>query len=260
MHATIRAFWLPKAGNSPEEYEDAFWPTEFEGLMPLPVRLAVGDGATETSFSASWARLLVEDYGMGHLTDEMLRERLPLLRDRWKESVSRESLPWYAEEKLRAGAFSSLVGLTIWPGSEAESVGGGWKAMAIGDSCLFQVRGDKLISAFPLDRTDQFDNRPILIPSGSVGDEGLRAAVRVMEGDWEAGDIFYLMSDALACWFLRRWELPDGDPLFFMEQLREAPDFDGLVREQRADEREDGQPMLRNDDVTLVRCRIEVSE
>jgi len=45
-----------------------------------------------------------------------------------------------------------------------------------------------------------------------------------------------------------------------MDQLREAADFDGLVREQRSDEWEDGQPMLRNDDVTLVRCRIEVSE
>jgi hypothetical protein len=183
MHATIRAFWLPEAGNSPAEYEDAFWPTDSRGPMPLPIRLAVGDGATETSFSASWARLLVEDYGMGHLTDEMLPERLPPLRDRWMESVSREPLRWYAEEKLRAGAFSSLVGLTILPGSEAESVGGGWKAMAIGDSCLFQVRGDKLICAFPLDRTYKFDNRPILIPSGSVGDEGLRAAVRVTEGD-----------------------------------------------------------------------------
>jgi hypothetical protein len=68
------------------------------------------------------------------------------------------------------------------------------------------------------------------------------------------------MSDALAYWFLRRWELPNGAPLFFMEKLQEAPDFDGLVWEQRSDEWEDGQPMLRNDDVTLVRCRIEVSE
>src|SRR5579875_2368277 len=103
MHATIRAFWLPKAGNSPEEYEDAFWPTDSGDPMPLPARLAVGDGATETSFSASWARLLVEDYGAGLLTGEMLPERLPALRERWMASVIRGPLPWYAEEKVRAG-------------------------------------------------------------------------------------------------------------------------------------------------------------
>jgi len=108
MHAKIQTFWLPKAGNKPSEYEDAFWPRKPLDRTAPPIRLAVGDGATETSFSALWARLLVRDYGIGYLTAGSLLERLPRLQDLWWRRVSKDPLPWYAEEKLRDGAFSSL--------------------------------------------------------------------------------------------------------------------------------------------------------
>jgi hypothetical protein len=262
MSVTIQSFWLPKAGNTTAEYEDAFWPTAERDSVPLPVRLAVGDGATETSFSDHWAKLLVEDYGKGLLTTrETLRERLPLLQNRWMDYVRKKPLPWYAEEKLRAGAFSSLVGLTIETSVlGAQDHAGRWNALAIGDSCVFQVRGEKLLCAFPLGRTDQFDNRPVLLPSVSAGEEGLLEAIREEEGFWQAGDDFYLMSDALACWFLRLRELPNGAPWSFMKELRAGPDFDKLVEEQRTDEWGCGQRMLKNDDVTVLRCRIEVPE
>src|SRR5262245_8631858 len=104
MHATIRAFWLPKAGNSPSDYEDAYWPRKPFDSTTFPIRLAIGDGATEASFSALWARLLVRDYGLGYLSPSSLSERLASLQARWWRRVGKEPLPWYAEQKLRHGA------------------------------------------------------------------------------------------------------------------------------------------------------------
>lgn len=258
MNVTVQALWLPKAGNTPAEYEDAFWPVAEGNVFDLPVRLAVGDGAAETLFSALWAKLLVEDYGLGLLTEKSLPERLRLLQDRWKTGVGSGPLPWYAEEKLRAGAFSSLVGVTLEPSdAQTQGAGGRWTAMAVGDSCLFQIRGEKLLEAFPLDRTEQFNNRPMLLPSASTGGEVLWDAIKVRDGYWEPGDDFYLMTDALACWFLRRLESLEENPLSLMKHLWTSSDFDKFVCDQRADKSVGGQPMLRNDDVTFMRCRIE---
>src|SRR6516162_536658 len=109
MHCTIQAFWLPKAGHSLSDYEDAFWPKKSFDGNSTSVRLAVGDGATETSFAAVWAKLLVRAYSVGDLLTGTLPEKLPQLQDRWRRIVGRKQLPWYAEEKLRFGAFSTLL-------------------------------------------------------------------------------------------------------------------------------------------------------
>lgn len=257
MHATIRAYWFPKAGNGASDYEDAFWPRKPHDQTSPTIRLAVGDGATETSFSALWARLLVRSYGLGHLSPEDLSGRLPALQGRWLRLVGKEPLPWYAEAKLRDGAFSSLMGLTIEDDPGEDGSQGRWEAMAVGDSCLFQVRGEELVASFPLERAEQFDSRPTLISSVPSGNAGLDEALRVARGVCRIGDVFYLMTDALACWFLRRLELRDGDPFYYLNQIEDDSTFEEIVRTQREDRLEDGQRLLRNDDVTIVRCRID---
>lgn len=256
MNATIRAYWLPKAGNSATDYEDASWPRKPLDRTSPTIRLSVGDGATEASFSALWARLLVRSYGSGRLTPGRLRESLPALQARWRNLVGKGPLPWYAEEKLLDGAFSSLAGLTIKDDPGRDRSHGRWEAMAVGDSCLFQVRGDELVARFPLERAEQFDSRPTLISSVPSRNSGLDEALRFTDGVCRVGDVFYLMTDALACWFLRRWELR-SDPLFFLDEIRCQAHFERLIDEQRSDSAEDGTRLLKNDDVTLVRCQIE---
>jgi hypothetical protein len=253
MHAVIRAFRLPKAGNSPSDFEDAFWPRKPLDSNSLPIRLAIADGATEASFSALWARLLVREYGLGHLSPRSLSESVAGIQSRWRRLVGREPLPWYAEEKLRDGAFSSLLGLTIGREFRGDESEGPWEAFAIGDSCLFQVRDGELIARFPLDQAELFDNRPVLVSTVASRNGRLDEALRVADGQWVNGDVFYLMTDALACWFLRRWELR-SNPLFFLNEVQTQADFERLVDEQRADSTDDGARMLKNDDVTLVRC------
>jgi hypothetical protein len=76
-----------------------------------------------------------------------------------------------------------------------------------------------------------------------------------INGEWKDGDVFYLMTDALACWFLKRWEL-GSSPLLLLNEVQNQTDFERLVEDQRVDATEDGARKLKNDDVTLERCSI----
>ena len=101
-------------GNSADEYEDAFWPREAVVEQETDCfRCAVADGATETSFSALWANMLVRQWGEGTPGLSAFGKALPRLRSLWHREVAAKPLPWYAEEKVRSGAFSSLLGVTL---------------------------------------------------------------------------------------------------------------------------------------------------
>jgi len=56
----IKVFCCPKLGNSLEEYEDAW--AHRQTRTPVGIRVAVTDGATESSFAKLWAVLLAESY------------------------------------------------------------------------------------------------------------------------------------------------------------------------------------------------------
>lgn len=254
MHAVVQAFKLVKAGNEPLDYEDAYWPPDPIDGDRQGLRLAVADGATEASFSGVWANLLVRGFGRRAIDTDSFEERLADLQQRWLRYVGNKPLPWYAEEKLRSGAFAAVAGLYVTPPRPGDR-SGRWDAIAVGDSCLFHTRGETLLSSFPLERSEAFNSRPLLVSSIPVGNRGLREAVRRLSGDWQGGDTFYLMTDALACWFLRSWELR-ADPLGFLRSVASPSDFEQFITRQREDKAEDDTPMLRNDDVTMVRCTV----
>jgi hypothetical protein len=249
-------FWMPKAGNTPAEYEDAFWPRQdcVEAFGP-DLRLAVADGATETSFSGLWARLLVSSYGRGRLTGQAPAHELSKMRRVWRRAVGQKPLPWYAEEKLRSGAFSSLAGLTVFPMEKGAAIAGDWQATAIGDSCVVQARGNDLVSSFPFSQSEEFNSRPRLVSSlDSDAPDDLGA--NTISGSWQNGDAFYLMTDALACWCLRGVE--SDEPVFEKLNALQAPsDFELFIDELRSTIDTEKRPLLKNDDVTLIRCTIQ---
>jgi hypothetical protein len=244
-------FSLPKAGNSPEDYEDAFWPDRSICQTAPRFSFAIADGATETSFAGLWARMLVRAWCRGALSKRRMFASLPALQRTWLQTVQTRPLPWYAEEKLRSGAFSSLLGFTV-----REVPEGGdriWEALAVGDSCLVQVRDDGVITSFPLTKAEAFDSRPVLLSSNHEGNRHLPEHISHLSGHWEPGDVFYLMTDALACWFLRSVET-DGDPCTIMQDLLSQhgdDSFSCLVGDLR------GTRQMRNDDVTLLAVALE---
>ncbi len=230
-----REFWLPKHGHTAEEYEDA-WAVDEDGG-----RFAVADGATESSFAGEWARLLVGDFlECEGLDVAAWLERVPALQRLWWEAVSQSAVPWNAEEKRNQGAFTTFLGLNLL-------TDGTWQALAVGDSCLFQVRGGELLTAMPLNDAAQFDNVPWLVGSRQPLTEEWRAeAVHTQKGDWTSGDQFWLLTDAVAQWLLESVH-NEGSPHSL------ALPFDGTTAgfaDWVASERTAGK--LRNDDCTWL--------
>lgn len=249
MHIRAQAYHLPKNGAKWREYEDACSPRHWRDYQVGSFRCAVADGATESSFAKTWARLLVHGFTKscrGSSSQEWLREGLAWLQVRWWGRVARLALPWYLEEKLYQGAYAAFLGLEITPDRQ-------WKALSAGDCCLFHLRGDQLQLAFPYTSAQQFPARPELVPSrGHLGEHN---GVRTVMGTWEPGDVFYLMTDALAKWCLTclqyqliPWEAMPDWKLRVQNGVEERKNrFEHWVIELNKT------GMLKNDDITLLR-------
>jgi hypothetical protein len=232
------ALSVPKAGNRREENEDAY--------AAAGGRFAVADGASEGWSSGPWARALADAFAADPPSPDSYPTWLAAARASFSAPPTIGS--WYAEVKQAQGAFATLIGLVVEP---AKAAGLKWRATAVGDSCLFQVRSGNLLARFPVETLDAFSNRPSLV--------GTAAASGVPEPDWYAGraepaDVFYLLSDALAEWFLR--EAAAGrSPWAELDRVTTggpnlSTAFAGWVESLRAAR------AVRNDDCTVVRVGI----
>ncbi len=255
MHVHAEAFWLPKGGSSESEYEDAFAPPALrrpQDFTVNPLRFAVADGATEALFSRQWATQLVRAFVNGGLGYCLTEDDLNPLRERWSHCIHRHQLPWYHEEKAAQGAFASLLGLEFFEKESSRTESLCWRAVAIGDSCLFHVAQGNLSLAWPIGNSSEFGNTPTLICSKAGIKSGRdRTAIQFTEGICGQDSAFYLMTDALSCWFLREQER-GNEPWRTLADLgtKSAASFDELVKRLRMDRQ------MKNDDVTLVRVDI----
>lgn len=228
----------PKRGNSADEYEDAAAGNQKMG------RFAVADGASESSFAGLWAKLLVEGFVRPLTRTSVGAVWFKPMQERWAKEVDGRPLPWYAEEKRSLGAYATYCGLVL---RKDEGPQHRWRAEAIGDSCLFQVRDDKLVVAFPVQRAEDFGNEPKLLGARpKPNQEKMRTRIR---GTWQQGDRFYLMTDALAHWCLRRCEKQKSpwsaiDAVLAQKKAQSA--FEAWCEQLR--ERQ----AVRNDDMTLL--------
>lgn len=253
MEPQVRVFWLPKEGNAAEEYEDAF------SYSVAKRRFAIADGATESSFAERWAQGLVRQFMTEPPLEAAaqsggLQRWLAPLQRQWREGIDWEHLPWFAEEKARLGAFATFLGMEFASGEnfgtqflfrKPRKQNLRWRAMAIGDSCLFQVRADVLLKTFPLERSDQFNSRPVLLCSDPASNQPVWAKVCLAEGNYEEGDLFLLATDALAKWFLAEHEA-GGKPWAALAALGTEADFAAWVVRLRKERK------MRNDDTTII--------
>ncbi|HEY9792057.1 MAG TPA: protein phosphatase 2C domain-containing protein [Candidatus Obscuribacterales bacterium] len=245
MKVVCNTLWLPKKGNSDEEYEDAAAPIESVTGEMQSFRCAVADGATETSFSRLWARLLVDGFVEGTDRNE--------LKARWQDQVSGKQLAWYAEEKMQSGAFAALVCLTLKAGDGKN--GGTWEVEALGDSCLILIRQSEFIEKFPLTRSDEFNSSPVLL-SSNANDPVADETMLKRSGNWQPGDVFYLLTDAIARWTYRRQE-EYGDAAFYLQSMKKQKDIVEFAKVQRELIDSESRPLMRNDDVTLMRVVVD---
>jgi len=241
-----RYFILPKEGSEPEECEDAL------AFDAGSLRFAVADGATEAFDARRWAARLAAEWVGAVQAPLTAGEFGPWLKEQgeWLHaSWEGRKLPWYAEEKRRAGSYAAFVGLRL----EASGQRMSWHAVALGDSCLVQRRGGEVLDAFPLDNHEAFTSTPPLVPSSEHSRAAALARLVERKGGAEPGDTFLLMTDALSAWYLESSARRDPCAEQFDSLLAasENGSLSELVRRERAAAR------LKDDDVAVVRVSVE---
>lgn len=259
MRIRLELMWLQKSGSRVEEYEDAFWP-RWNGVREFDrFHVAIADGATEGSFSKLWASMLVRSFGYmrSPITTENFRRRIDRRSREWNKQTTQLPMAWYAREKLRQGALSTLLGVTLDSDQQEGDRGGTWSALAVGDSCLFQVHDNELVSALPMRQASDFGFQPRLISSVPSKNSILWTEISslVHKGTWLEGDTLLLMTDAMAAWFLSEYE-QGRTPWKHLQELASMPrplstDFGDFIVNMRRMGR------MRNDDVTVLAIQIE---
>ena len=249
-----KTFRVSKAGNLLEECEDCFrvvFPYRMEklGLTKNNARIALADGASESAFAREWARILTDRFitnppNICGPVERSLTEWLEPCQEEWNRLVPWERIPWHGEAKTRAGSLATLLGLTIGKGSNRSNTLS-WRAIAVGDSCLFIVRGGEMALSFPLEDSSQFNNAPALICSNSNNNGGLWERVSQTSGDCVSGDLIILASDALSQWMLDR-AADGGKPWEDLLLLYS----DGRLEQWINDSRD--RRLIQNDDTSLI--------
>ena len=244
-----RHFILPKEGSTAEECEDA---VAFDAGA---LRFAVADGATEAFDARRWAARLVAEWVGAVRAPLTAAEFGPWLSEQgeWLHaSWEGRKLPWYAEEKRRAGAFAAFVGLRL----EAKERGVSWRALALGDSCLVQRRGASVWPPSPSPpRRLSARRRRSSLRARTLREAALAQLVEA-EGRAEPGDTFLLITDALAAWYFGAL-VRGGEAADEFDSLLAASDnvsLSDLVRRERAAAR------MKDDDVAAVRIAVDSSQ
>ena len=117
------------------------------------------------------------------------------------------------------------------------------QGFAIGDSCLFHVRGRELVRSFPLHAASEFDADPLALGSLDLGRDRLMQFTALDELCYPE-DLLVLCTDALAQWAMQREEAgtpPDWNAWWDMPESRWQAEI--------AEMRSAGQ--IRYDDTTL---------
>ena len=240
----VHSMILSKAGSERSECEDSI------GIRCSVQRFCVADGATEAFDSRRWARLLTKHWVLSNrslMTREQLGPWLGDLGERFRKRWEKRKLPWYAEEKARSGAFTTFLGLTLFQSKDDWT----WQALAIGDSCLIH-RSRERVQSFPISDPAQFGYHPFLFPSDASRLDAAIDHVVIRDGRARNGDVFLLLTDAIAAWYLNALNSSPELAAAFDSYL--ATDDNEELQALVSCCRRNGS--LRNDDVAAIRVAV----
>jgi Protein phosphatase 2C len=250
MEIRYSGLQVPKPGSKAEQCEDAF------ACSPSSAIVAVCDGAGRAFESRLWARLLaegfVENSPLGWSPGELL-DWVDATAALWKRSIPWDDLDVFQEGAARSGSASTLIGLQF-EALSPQATNGTWRCLAVGDSCLFQISDGCLVKALPLTKSGDFGLRTPLLSTNRNMNEQSAGKLEPEEGIWQKGDRFFLLTDAIAQWFLSEHEqnsLPA--PWDILGSLEEQP-FKTFVEDRQA------RGLMRKDDVTVFRVDVGVRQ
>ena len=218
-------------------------------------RYAVADGATRSFFPKWWAELLVKHFC------EMLT--LFPSEENWKEWLNPIQAEWYkwVEERVKArnqfyltNSFNTREpAVSTFIGLEIDKPKNKWRAIVIGDSCLFH-KSKTGSRSYLIEKSEDFTDRPEAVSSLPEKDHYEPTFVG---GEIQSGDIFILATDALAKWIVQHEEAGQLEAaLNQLKRIKTDEQFYSFVDLARDHEN----IRLVNDDVTLMLISVEESE
>lgn len=186
---------VPKNGETIDECEDRLGVTsESKNIL----RAAVADGATATAFSGEWAALLVAEFCDSPFQDwNDFHLRCVRAAKRWRMEVFSQQRPWHALLRSKAGAAAAFAGVELF------LTDGRWRASALGDSCMFQIRSGRILFSLPSYSPEDFGRHPRLVSTDIERNAELKEFYKNASGTFEIGDSFILTTDAVAEALLR---------------------------------------------------------
>jgi len=211
-------------------------------------RFSVSDGVSKSFFPKVWSEILVSQFV--ERTDLKESELIKVCQAEWQKSIDElVSLPetkWFTKSQYsrKDPALATFIGLQFFENEKK------WSASALGDSFLFFVPTDfkdyqkELVKLSSKTEPIVFDNFPDYLTS--IGDSH-KGRAKEKGGNLRNGT-FYLMTDALAEWFLNEGENAIGKITVWKSQS----DFERFIT-QAIDENQ-----LTNDDSAIL-C-IELTE
>ncbi len=243
-----RLFTLAKDPEQPGAYQDAAYVDVQRHVA------AIADGVSSSLFSGPWAAILAEAVvaeSPNPGDPPAFAAWLGRQRERWAASIDTGGLAWFQRAKLPMGAFSTLLYARVSEMADAHAGAfGGYRltAFALGDSCLFQIRGGELVRSFPLETAAQFEADPIVLGSVDLKRDHLLEFALLDEMCYP-GDELILSTDAVAEWAVRGYERGEGPLWSDFWQMSEDDWRSGVVwlRQQR---------QMRIDDATMLMLRV----
>jgi serine/threonine protein phosphatase PrpC len=190
--------------------KDPVLPLEWEDSAAYSVgsgRFAVADGATQAFRSGEWAQMLTQAYMQRFPAADGLPSspRQKVIREWfgdqvriWHDNSPVSTTFWAQDAEQENPPSATFAGLLLTPHDGAAS----WEATAIGDCCVFQIRGGRCEKSFPLTSASEFGKSPHLLTTAVGRLEGSLDKLRTCTGDARPGDIFVLASDAFSEWLL----------------------------------------------------------
>ena len=250
--------WFPKDVNSPLDYEDA------SACSAKAARVVIADGVSTAIFSRTWARLLTRTAVVNPpnvLDSHEFNEWLRPLQQEWRQAINFGTVArdWIRGPKVTSvGAQSTLLIVELQQLASAEDGKDGTceyrlVAHAIGDCCLFVIRGGTKILSFPMTDAAAFAAGPHVLSSIAKDAEYVDKFQHLDERCRE-GDLLVLCTDAVGLWAMQEYEA--GNDVDWMRYWENDTAWQADILELRARSPKDPRNRMRVDDCTLMLLQV----